>query len=96
MKQLNLTKKQLRLVGFTRKVVKASQPDGTKKPRTIYRISIINGSIYCNVDEPVYKWYIAMSVGDASNHICMDIYCASQMYGVLDAMGAKNNLIMGL
>jgi len=77
--QLNLTRKELRKLGFNRKVVTGE---------TIYKMDVINGYFYYNEGDIQYKWYLKIKIGTNSNYIHLDIVTIPQLVLVLSSFRA--------
>ena len=91
MEQLNLTPEELKKIGFNPLKIDG---DEMNKPKTIYKIDFINGYIYCNPDEKVYKWYHKTILGDAANYIHLDITNRPILYTLLSCLNINYELVM--
>jgi hypothetical protein len=80
MKQLELTPLQLTTIGF-------------KANKTTFEIKTINGCIYYNPNEKLYKWYHETVLGERANHIHMDIKNTDSLYCLLEVFQVKYNKI---
>lgn len=81
-KQLTLTKKQLRDIGFKRTRV------------AYYEIACLNGVFYCNCNQPIYKWYQKIIIGELANFIHLDISSLPQLFSLLQSFRIKFNLVI--
>lgn len=71
-KQFNPKPKQLLWMGFKKRRVKRTF-EGKTTSKTVYYIPVVNGEIYCNPSEEVYKWYLQVTISDLSNYIHLNI-----------------------
>lgn len=90
MKQLNLTKKELKNIGFKEYKGKG---DETNTARTYFKIETINGYFYYNPEEIEYKWYHKTIIGDIANSVHLDIRNTIELYVTLQCFKVKFNLI---
>lgn len=90
MKQLLLSKKELRQIGFKAKRYKG---DELNAPSTVYEIPFINGVFYFNTTHSQYKWYQKVCIGDACNYINLYIPNKATLYNLLTIFNVKFNLI---
>lgn len=85
MKQLELSSDELLEIGFKKKVINEPNPYNPtiSKERVIYEIPCINGCFYYNENEPEYRWYHKTIIGDASNHIQLNIEKKEELFLLL-------------
>lgn len=80
MEQLQLTKKQLKEIGF-------------KKHGLMFKIETINGWFSYGIDTK-YRWYHTTKIGDNSfNHVHLDIRTPKDLFTILHCFGARHNII---
>jgi len=86
--QLKPTKKQLKEIGFKKKIVNA---DELNPARIIYELKgKCNDCIYYNYDlENKYKWYYQTTIGENSNFIHLEIKDFPTLYTILSAFMFK-------
>lgn len=97
-KQLILSAEQLLAIGFVKKIHPATMATDEQpypdKEKITYEIPILNGIFYFNEGEKRYVWYCKMIIGNASNHINLDITHKANLFTVLSAFGVKFNLLI--
>lgn len=93
MKQLQLTHKQFKTIGFARENLKKKFLNNDKN-EIMYSVPVMNGCIYCNYNEPVYKWYLKVVIGEFANYLLLDITNLAQLQLVLTTFGVKYTLLM--
>ncbi len=89
--QLTLTEKQLEEIGFTKKIHPA---DGFNPEKTTYEIPCLNGCFYYNLDSNICRWYHRTDIGEARNHICLDIAAAPGLFTILQAFRVKHHFFI--
>lgn len=80
-KQLTLTKRELKGIGFTY---------STKMKRWV--MPTVNGFIYHNPKQQVYKWYLRTTIGDYSNDIHLSIPHVPYLFALLQMFQIKFTL----
>ena len=85
MSQLILNAKQLSEIGFIKR---------RYKTKTTYEIPCLNGCFYFNVREERYVWYHKTIIGEASNHIHLDITNKPILFLILSAFNVKYKMII--
>lgn len=90
MEQLKLTKKELRKIGFTKKIYPGD--DYSPIERITYEIETINGCFYYNMDDDKYRWYHKTIFEERSNHIHLNIERLPELFMVLSCFKVKYNL----
>jgi len=91
MEQLKLSSKQLKEIGFKPLKIKG---DDLNKDRVIYKINCLNGYIYCNQGETLYRWYHKTILGELSNNVHLDIVNLQSLYIFLSYFKIDYKLII--
>jgi len=93
MKQLELTKNELLIIGFKEKTINESNLyDSTiSKERIIFEIPCINGCFYYNKMETEYKWYHKTIIGNTANYIHLNIEKKEELFLLLLCFRVKFN-----
>jgi len=89
--QLQLSEQDLIAIGFTKKVYHADEMNPEK---TTYEIPCLNGCFYYNLNEPIYRWYQEIKIGDFYNDINLDIDTKMLLFSVLSAFKVDFHLVI--
>lgn len=88
MNQLQLTKKELKLIGFKKYKTKG---DKRNPQRISFKINTTNGYFYYTPELCV--WYHKTFIGDKSNHIHLNIQKKPELFLLLSCFNAEINKI---
>ncbi|MCL5990560.1 MAG: hypothetical protein M1419_00455 [Bacteroidetes bacterium] len=88
-KQLELSESELIRMGFTKNVYPADEYNSEK---TTYEIPILNGKIYYNLNESIYRWYIEIKAGDYFNSIHLNIETTTALNTLLQCFRINSQM----